>query len=36
MHYTYRKTSKYALSFSSGNLDDRAKQMVPLKSAKIM
>ena len=33
MHYTYTKTSKYTLSFFSGNLDDRAKSMVSLKSA---
>ena len=36
MHYTYSKTSKYTLSFFSGNLDDRANPMVSLKSAKIM
>ena len=33
MHYTYTKTSKYTLSFLSGNLNDRAKPMVPLKLA---
>ena len=36
MDYTFRKTSKNTLSFFSGNLDDRAKPMVSLKSAKIM
>ena len=33
MHYTYTKTPKYTLCFFLGNLDDRAKPMVPLKSA---